>query len=73
VLELSPQRAFVLHPEARAQPPRRMLGRIEHVSSDRIARISSLRGLMTFLSEVLGDAAESSAIVDDRIRKDSTR
>jgi len=58
-LELSPQRAFVLHLDARAQPPRRMLGRIEHVTSGRIARFSSLSGLTTFLREVLRDTAES--------------
>src|SRR6266481_3675531 len=50
-LELSPQRAFVLHLDARAQPPRRMLGRIAHVTSGRIARFSSLSGLTTFLRE----------------------
>src|SRR5262245_29216209 len=58
-LQLSPERAFVLHLDARAQPPRRMLGRIEHVTSGRIARISSLSGLTTFLRDVLRDAAES--------------
>jgi len=36
-----------------------MLGRIEHVTSGRIARFSSLSGLTTFLREVLRDAAES--------------
>jgi len=36
-----------------------MLGRIEHVTSGRIARIRSLRGLTTFLREVLRDAAGS--------------
>jgi len=58
-LALSPERAFVLHLDARSQPPSRMLGRIEHVTSGRIARISSLRGLMTFLRDVLGEAGES--------------
>jgi hypothetical protein len=58
-LELPPDRAFVLHLDARAQPPRRMLGRIEHVTSGRIARIRSLRELLTFLREVLGDVAGS--------------
>jgi hypothetical protein len=36
-----------------------MLGRVEPVTSGRIARIRSLRGLTTFLREVLRDAAES--------------
>jgi len=58
-LELSPQRAFVLHLDARAQPPRSMVGRIEHVTSGQIARITSLRALTTFLRDVLRDAAES--------------
>ena len=58
-LQLSPERAFVLHLDARAEPPRRMLGRIEHVTSGRIARISSLSELTTFLRDVLHDAAGS--------------
>ena len=57
-LQLSPDLAFVLHLDARAQPPHRMLGRIEHVTSGRIARITSLGGLTTFLADVLRDAAE---------------
>jgi hypothetical protein len=61
VLQLSPERVFVLHLDARAQPPRRMLGRIEHVTSGRIARIRSLRELTTFLGDVLRDAADSRA------------
>jgi len=56
-LQLSPERAFVLHLDARAEPPRRMLGRIEHVTSGRIARITSLRGLTTFLTDILRDPA----------------
>ena len=73
-LQLSPERAFVLHLDARAQPPRRLIGRIEHVTSGRIARISSLRGLTTFLRDVLRDAGGIvSAIVDDGARKESTR
>jgi hypothetical protein len=53
--ELSPERAFVLHLDVRALPPRRVLGRIEHVTSGRIARIASLRELVAFLAEVLRD------------------
>jgi hypothetical protein len=52
-LQLSPERAFVLHLDARAEPPRHMLGRIEHVTSGRVARITSLRGLTSFLADVL--------------------
>jgi hypothetical protein len=58
-LQLSPERAFVLHLDARANPPRRMLGRIEHVTSGRIARIRSLMELTTFLKSVLRDGAGS--------------
>ncbi len=58
-LQLSPELAFVLRLDARARPPRRMLGRIERVTSGRIARIGSLRELTTFLRDVLCDAAGS--------------
>jgi len=54
-LRLSPERAFVLHLDARAEPSRRLLGRIEHVRSGRVARITSLRSLMRFLTDVLAD------------------
>jgi hypothetical protein len=52
-LELPPDRAFVLHLDARAQPPRRVIGRVEHVTSGRVTHITSLQELMTFLAEVL--------------------
>ena len=58
-LQLSPELAFVLHLDARARPPRRMLGRIEHVTTGRIARIGSLRELTTFLRDVLREVAGS--------------
>jgi hypothetical protein len=58
-LQLSPELAFVLHLDARARPPRRMLGRIEHVTSGRIARIGSLRELTTFLRDVLREVGGS--------------
>jgi hypothetical protein len=53
------ERAFVLQLDVRAQPPRHVLGRIEHVTSGRVARIGSLRELTTFLSDVLSDGAGS--------------
>jgi hypothetical protein len=34
-----------------------MLGRVEHVASGRVAHVTSLRGLMAFLTGVLRDAA----------------
>jgi hypothetical protein len=52
-LELRPDRAFVLHLDARALPPRRIAGRIEHFTSGRVARITSLRELGAFLAQVL--------------------
>jgi hypothetical protein len=51
--ELPPDRAFVLQLDIRAHPPHRMLGRVEHVSSGRVAHVTSLRGLVAFLGEVL--------------------
>jgi hypothetical protein len=52
-LQLSARLAFVLHLDARAWPPRRLLGRIEHVTTGRIAHVRSLRELITFLRDVL--------------------
>jgi hypothetical protein len=54
LLELVPERAFVLHLDSRARPPRRMLGRVEHVTSGRVTHITSLRELVAFLADVLG-------------------
>jgi hypothetical protein len=51
--ELPPDRAFVLHLDACAQPPRRVAGRIEHVTSGQVAHITSLRQLLAFLAAVL--------------------
>ena len=52
-LELPPDRAFVLHLDARAQPPRRVIGRVEHVTSGRVAHVTSLHELLAFLADVL--------------------
>jgi hypothetical protein len=52
-LELPPDHAFVLHLDARAQPPRRLIGRVEHVTSGRVAHVTSLRELLAFLADVL--------------------
>ena len=51
--ELRPERAFVLHLDAHARPPRRVAGRIEHITSGRLAHVTSLRELLEFLAEVL--------------------
>jgi len=52
-LELSPDRAFVLHLDVHAQPPSRVAGRVEHVASGRVAHVTSLGELLVFLAEVL--------------------
>jgi len=51
--ELRPERAFVLHLDASAQPPRRVVGRVEHVTSGQVAHVTSLRQLLAFLAAVL--------------------
>jgi len=53
VRELPPERAFVLHLDARAQLPRRMIARIEHVTSGRVTHVTSLPDLLAFLADVL--------------------
>jgi hypothetical protein len=56
-LELPPDRAFVLHLDGRAQPPRRVIGRVEHVTSGRVTHVISLRELLAFLADVLRQQA----------------
>jgi hypothetical protein len=53
-LELPPDRAFVLQLDARAQPPGRVIGRVEHVTSGRVAHVASVHELLAFLADVLG-------------------
>jgi hypothetical protein len=52
-LELRPDRAFVLHLDVHAEPPRRVAGRVEHVVSGQVAHFASPRELLAFLAEVL--------------------
>jgi len=52
-LELCADRAFVLHLDLRAQLPRRVVGRVEHVTSGQIAHVSCLGELMAFMAKVL--------------------
>jgi hypothetical protein len=56
-LELPPDRAFVLHLDARARSPRCMRGRVEHVASGRVVHVTSIRGVVAFIADVLRDAA----------------
>ena len=51
--ELRPDRAFVVHLDVRAQLPRRMVGRVEHVTSGQVAYVTSLGELMLFMAKVL--------------------
>lgn len=61
-LELPPDRAFVLHLGAHAQPPRFVTGRVEHVASGRVAHVGSLRELAIFLRDVLRDEAHAAGL-----------
>jgi hypothetical protein len=54
-LELHPDRAFVLQLDVRAHLPRRMVGRVEHITSGRVAHVTSLSQLMAFMATVLRD------------------
>ena len=70
--ELLPERAFVLHLDVRAELPRRVVGRVEHVVSAQVAHITSLRELIAFMAKVLRNqrAAERS---DPSLKGGSTR
>ena len=57
-LELSPDLTFVLHLDTHARPPRHAAGRIEHVTSGRIAHFTSLAELLAFLAEVVRDQVD---------------
>ncbi|HKF98229.1 MAG TPA: hypothetical protein VKB20_08235 [Steroidobacteraceae bacterium] len=54
-LELRPDHAFVLHLDLRARLPRRVVGRAEHVTSGRVAHVTSLSQLIAFMAKVLRD------------------
>ena len=54
-LQLPPERAFVLHLDVHARLPGRLLARVEHVASARVAHVTSLRSLVAFLNDVLRD------------------
>ena len=56
-LQLAPDRAFVLHLDVHACLPRRLFGRVEHIASGRVTHITSVRGLLNFLIDVLRDEA----------------
>ena len=53
LVELRPDRPFVVHLDVRAQLPHRMAGRVEHVTSGEVARFTSLGELMAFMTKVL--------------------
>jgi len=52
-LELCPDRAFVLLLDVRAQLPRRVVGRVEHVTSGQVGHVTCLRQLVAFMAKVL--------------------
>src|SRR5262249_27997311 len=54
-LELRPDHAFVLHLDLPARLPRRVVGRAEHVTSGRVAHVTSLSQLIAFMAKVLRD------------------
>jgi hypothetical protein len=56
--ELAPDRAFVLHLDVHAQLPRRVIGRIEHVTSAQVAHVTCLRELLAFMAKVLRNRSE---------------
>ena len=58
-LELHPDRAFVVQLDAHAEPPRRVVGRVEHVTSGQVARVTSLGELMAFMAKVLRNQARA--------------
>ena len=74
-LDLPPDRAFVLHLDAHALPPQRVVGRVEHVTSGRVAHVTSLRELVTFLTDVLRDEAPGGRgeMAHRRVRKEGER
>jgi hypothetical protein len=57
---LSVHRAFVVHFGTGGGPRRRFHGRVEHLSSGRTARFSSLKALLGFVAVVL-DGSQSAA------------
>jgi hypothetical protein len=56
-LELPPDHAFVLHLDVRAHP-RRVAGRVEHITSGQVGHFTSLRQLLVFLADVLRSHVE---------------
>jgi hypothetical protein len=50
-LELRPERAFVVHLDVRARPPRRVVGRVEHVTSGQVAYVTSAGELIGFMAK----------------------
>ena len=54
---LSPQRAFVVQFREGSAP---WAGRVEHVTSGRVARFQSAEELWAFMTQVVGEGAEQS-------------
>src|SRR5262249_30275394 len=58
ILELPPDRAFVVHLDASARPPHQLLGRVEHITSGRVAHVASLHELVEFLAQMLRERVQ---------------
>jgi hypothetical protein len=58
-LDLRPHRAFVVQLDVRAQLPRRVIGRVEHVTSGQAAHVASLGELMAFMAKALRNQARA--------------
>ena len=50
---MPPQRAFVVQLAAQAELPRRVLARVEHITSGQVAHVASTRELIAFMAAVL--------------------
>ena len=59
-LPLSPLRAFVIQLREGAEVEERFAGRVEHVQSAHAAQFQSLRELLAFIKQVLGDLKKKS-------------
>ena len=57
--ELAPERAFVVHLDVNARPPRRVVGRVEHVTSGQVAHVTSTGELIAFMAKVLRNSARA--------------
>jgi len=72
-LELPPDRAFVLHLHVRAQLPRRLVGRVEHVTPGKVACVTLLQELMALPSRAAASIREGEWAAKSRPLADAGR